>query len=82
MGQCTAMSKRSKEQCQSWALRGRNTCRMHGGTSKGPKTRAGKERVRIASLKDGKYTKQVLAEHNEVMELIRCSKDRLYSIEC
>lgn len=32
MSQCTAKSKRSGERCKAQAVRGRTTCRMHGGT--------------------------------------------------
>ena len=41
MSQCTAKSKRSGKQCLKWAVRGRTTCHMHGGTAKGPITNAG-----------------------------------------
>ena len=53
---------------------------MHGGKAKGPRTKAGKERVRRASLKHGDYTKEAKAQHREVMELIRHAKDVLSSI--
>jgi hypothetical protein len=33
MSQCTAKSKRSGERCRAKAVRGRRTCRMHGGTT-------------------------------------------------
>jgi len=32
--QCTAHSKRSGRRCRNYAVDGRTTCRMHGGTSK------------------------------------------------
>jgi hypothetical protein len=35
---CCAMSKRSGKQCQAPAVRGRRTCRMHGGTNPGAPT--------------------------------------------
>lgn len=81
MVRCTAKSKRSKEQCRKWAVRGRTTCHMHGGTSKGPKTRAGKERSRRAAFKHGAHTKQAKARHREAMTLIRQSKDLLRSLD-
>lgn len=79
MGQCTATSKRSKQQCRNWAIRKRATCRMHGGRSRGPRTQAGKERVRRAAIRHGGYTKEAKAKHKEVMELIKISKDTLAS---
>ncbi len=30
---CTAKSKRSGKRCANWAIKGRRTCRMHGGKS-------------------------------------------------
>lgn len=80
MGKCSAKSKRSKEQCQKWAVRGRMTCRMHGDTSKGPKTKAGRERSRLAVLKNGNYTKEVRTIHQEAMALIRQNKDLLRQV--
>lgn len=77
MAQCTAKSKRSTEQCLKWAVRGRNTCHMHGGTSKGPKTKIGKELARRAALRHGGHTQEARAVHREVTDLIRQSKDLL-----
>jgi hypothetical protein len=77
VAQCTAKSKRSKEQCQRWAVRGRRTCHLHGGKSKGPKTKKGKERSRLAAMKHGGYTKKALAEDQEARNLIRLSRDTL-----
>ena len=50
---------------------------MHGGYSKGPKTKAGRGRARRAALKHGDYTKAAKAQYKEVMELIKTSKDML-----
>lgn len=80
MRKCTAKSKRSGNQCQKWAVRGRKTCHMHGGTSQGPVTKAGKERSRQAALRHGGYTKKSLLNHKECMTLIRKSKNLLSSI--
>lgn len=77
MAQCMAKSKRSQKQCQKWAVRGRMTCHMHGGTSKGPKTKTGKTRSRQAALRHGGNTKEAKARHREIMELIRRSKNFL-----
>lgn len=81
MGQCTAKSKRSKKQCLKWAVRGRKTCHMHGGTSIGPTSEAGKKRSRLAALKHGNYTKEAIKSELEARELIRLSKDRLCLFE-
>jgi len=73
--QCTAKSKRSKKQCLKWAVRGRATCHMHGGNSKGPKTKEGKKRARKAAYKHGRSTRRALKEHREIMLLIKRSKN-------
>lgn len=81
MSRCTAKSKRSKEQCLKWAVKGRTTCHMHGGTSNGPISKAGKRRSRLAALKHGNYTKKSIENEREARELIRLSKDRLCLFE-
>ena len=53
---------------------------MHGGHAKGPRTVAGKERARHAVLKHGGYTKEALAEHKEVMQVIKTCKNTLRSV--
>lgn len=50
---------------------------MHGGTARGPKTQAGKDRARQAALRHGGHTKQAKARHREAMALIRQCKDIL-----
>ncbi len=77
MAQCTAKSKRSKEQCLKWAVRGRSTCSMHGGTSRGPATRCGKERSRLAVTKHGKYTEKAQLVRREIMAMVRECKNVL-----
>lgn len=65
-----AKSKRSKKQCLKWAMRGKGTCYMHGGTSKGPKIQAGKEHSRQASLRHGGHTQQAKTHQKKAMDLI------------
>lgn len=46
---CKAKSKRSQKRCENWAVKGRETCRMHGGTTKvGPLS---------ANFKTGRFSK-------------------------
>jgi len=80
MSQCTAKSKRSGKQCLKWAVRGRTTCHMHGGTAKGPITKAGKERSRQAALRHGGHTKRAKDHYRRVMAVIRQSKNFLQSL--
>jgi hypothetical protein len=56
---CTAISKRSGQQCGAPALRISKTqkCRIHGGKSTGPKTEAGIQRIRESNITSGNETK-------------------------
>lgn len=80
MVRCKATSKRSQKQCLKWAVKGRTTCHMHGGTAYGPVTLEGKEKARLAAYRHGGHTKQVKESHREAMTLIRRSKEVLRSI--
>jgi hypothetical protein len=53
---------------------------MHGGTAKGPRTKSGRKRSRLAALKHGNYTKEAKTMHQEARALIRQSKDLLQSL--
>lgn len=53
---------------------------MHGGTSRGPKTKAGRDLSRLAALRHGGCTQKARAMHRESMALIRSSKDLLHSV--
>jgi hypothetical protein len=58
---CQATSKRTKLQCGSVAMRGKQVCRIHGGKSTGPKTVAGKQRCAAARTVYGTDTRQMRA---------------------
>ena len=53
---------------------------MHGGTSKSPITKQGKEKARQAALRHGGCTREATASHRESMALIRFSKNFLQSL--
>ena len=55
---CKAQSSRTKLQCAKPALQGKAVCQFHGGKSTGPKTQAGKDKIRTAHLKHGEATKE------------------------
>ena len=46
---------RSNSPCAKYPIKGKHRCRLHGGLSTGPKTKAGKARIAAAQLKHGKY---------------------------
>lgn len=47
---CKALNRKG-ERCKAKAINGRGVCRNHGGLSTGPKSEAGKERIRQAQIK-------------------------------
>jgi hypothetical protein len=64
---CTAISKRSGQQCGAPALRTSETqkCRIHGGKSTGPKTEAGIQRIRESNITSGNETKVAREERSK-----------------
>ena len=64
---CSAMSKRTREQCRKPALKISRTskCQFHGGRSTGPKSAAGKARIAAAHLVHGEETNQRKLERSQ-----------------
>ncbi len=60
--QCAAKSKRSGQRCRNPVVKGKRTCRMHGGKSTGPRTSQGRKRCADAKTVHGKETRQRRAE--------------------
>ncbi len=73
---CRAYSKRSKQRCKNWALRGKGVCRFHGGNSTGPKSSEGKERVSRAHFKHGLCSSSFRSKLLSMRNFIKIS-DRL-----
>lgn len=72
---CKAQSSRTKLQCSKPALKGKAVCGHHGGYSTGPKTKAGKQRIRDAHLKHGDETLVAKAERSEKSVMFRYLTD-------
>ena len=74
---CTAKSSHTKEQCKRPASKLSKTskCSRHGGLSTGPKTKAGKDRIRAAHLKHGEETLEAKAERSEKSVMFRYLTD-------
>ncbi len=77
---CGATSKRSGLPCSQPAMKN-GRCRFHGGKSTGAKTSQGKQAQRQANLKAGLYTKEAIAERQEVRELLNQCKALLDEIK-
>ena len=72
---CKAQSSRTKAQCAKPALKGKTVCGHHGGLSTGPKTKAGKERIRAAHLTHGEETQEAKAQRSEKSVMFRYLTD-------
>lgn len=57
--------------CNAPAMANKVRCRLHGGLSTGPRTFEGRERIREANTKDGRYS----AESRQFAKLIKILKD-------
>ena len=78
---CTAMSKRTKQQCGRPASRGKFVCNLHGGKSTGPKTEEGKDRSRQAHIKSGKYTQKSRLFHNRALLNLAYMEDIMHLLK-
>jgi len=72
---CKAQSSRTKLQCSKPALKGKAVCGHHGGLSTGPKSKAGKDRIRAAHLKHGEETLEAKAERSAKSVMFRYLTD-------
>jgi hypothetical protein len=66
---CGAKTRRNTS-CQGPAM-ANGRCRLHGGLSTGPRTRAGIERIRRANTRHGFYSQAARAERLRSRELIK-----------
>jgi hypothetical protein len=80
---CTAMSKRSGEQCKKPALKTSRTqkCEFHGGRSTGPKTEAGKARIAAAHTVHGRETREQRAERSVASARISRLEDAMHVLK-
>ena len=62
--QCTAQSKRTKQQCKAPATKGKSKCRFHGGASTGPKTEMGRLRCVEAKTIHNNETRIIRAQRS------------------
>jgi hypothetical protein len=74
---CTALSKRSGEQCKKPSLKSSRTqkCQFHGGLSRGPVTAEGKARSALANYRTGEYTKAEIDQADRSRALLRVLED-------
>lgn len=70
-----AQSSRTKLWCAKPSLKGKAVCQFHGGLSTGPKTKAGKDRIRAAHWKHGEETQKAKAERSAKSLMFRYLTD-------
>jgi hypothetical protein len=68
--QCTARSKRTQQRCVQPAMRGRSTCRAHGGKSTGARTPEGKARIAAAHTTHGRETRAIRQERSKQLSYL------------
>ena len=75
---CNAKSKRTSLQCGAPALRTKTKCASHGGKSTGPRTEVGRQRLREANTKHGKFSKQGYTDTSQQCAQLEHIEDALY----
>jgi hypothetical protein len=72
--QCSAHSKRTGLLCKQPRMSGKQVCRFHGGKSTGPRTAQGRQRIREANLRHGRYSK-ITKEHEAQRKKLKLEKE-------
>lgn len=67
---CTAHSKRTGQRCRQPAMKKKEVCRFHGGKSTGPRTVAGRQRIRASKIIHGRYSK-ITAEKKSSTQMFK-----------
>ena len=78
---CSARAKRSGQQCQSPATRGKDKCRVHGGLSRGPITADGRARCAAAKTVHGRETRAKREQASKASKAVRTASIMLSLIE-
>lgn len=74
--QCNALSKRTRQRCQAPAIKGKTTCKNHGGRSTGSRTANGKARQIAANIKHGNKTRAIREKRSaKLAELYEIEKE-------
>ena len=66
--------------CRGPAMRN-GRCRLHGGLSSGPKTSEGRQRISLARMKHGRYTKEAKQDRIKYRRLIQSCKKTMKGME-
>ncbi len=78
--ECGARERtRGHQSCRQPAMMN-GRCRLHGELSTGPRTKAGKQRMKEANTKHGHYSWEALQMRRELSAVLRFSKGWLHEI--
>lgn len=68
---CGAKTRKATS-CRGPAMKN-GRCRMHGGSSTGPKTPEGKKKISMAHWKTGRFSKKAIEQRSHFRKLLRDS---------
>ena len=78
---CGAKSRTNNNlPCRNYTMKN-GRCRMHGGSSTGPKTNQGKKSIAQARTTNGLRTKDMLAEKKKYREIVRDTDSILAGVQ-
>ena len=77
---CGAKTRRGTA-CQRPAKKKNGRCRLHGGTSSGPRTEQGRAKIAAANTTTGQHTKAMIASRKEDAKIAKRLRDRLRVVE-
>lgn len=77
--QCQAHS-RSGKPCGNFTVKGKRVCKLHGGWSTGPRTEEGRERIRQALTKHGRYSAKTIKEQLDFRLLMQSYRNELQEV--
>ena len=76
---CGAKAKRTGKLCRQPAMKN-GRCSLHGGKSTGPKTLAGREKIRAVNTISGAYAISALCRKKKLKKLLKIAANNLSSI--
>lgn len=72
---CGAKSKRTGRMCRQPAMKN-GRCRLHGGKSTGPRTVAGRQKIREVNTSSGVYTMSFITSRENFKRMMELVKEK------
>lgn len=79
MQQCQAHSRLGKRS-KNFPVKGKKVCKLHGGWSTGPRTEEGRECIRQARTKHGRYSAKTIKERLDFRLLMQSYRNELQEV--